>query len=248
MYKSQIDTIQSLLQGNADPNVKDWWEGYVKQSAPFRGVKMPLIRSLLHQWHRHSVKNRLDTEQQIVLALELIRQKYTEDKLAGIIFLQEILLPAGAIQCEREIDRFAELFRAGSINDWNVCDWFCVKVLGPMIQDEGKRCASLISEWRSAENLWQARASLVAFVKVAKDSSFYPMVQKSCMALIKREERFAKTAVGWILRDISKYDESFVKSTVEKNIMNFSVESLKNATKYLNPKDKKMYLQMLNDD
>lgn len=247
MHREYIDSLQRLLQEKAAPEVKDWWEGYVKQSAPFIGVKMPVIRSVLHQWHKELVAEDMETEQQLELALALFGERYTEEKLAGTLFLQEILLPAGAVTCERDVDRFADLFTSGNIYDWNVCDWFCVKVLGPLIQTEGEACAGRISKWRAAENLWQARASLVAFVKVAEVSAYYPMLEQSCQVLIRREERFAKTAVGWILRDISKHDKSFVSRVIEENIDAFSVESLKNATKYFSPVEKKMYLELSKD-
>ena len=41
MYKSYITPLQVILLENADPEVKEWWECYVKQSAPFMGVKAP---------------------------------------------------------------------------------------------------------------------------------------------------------------------------------------------------------------
>ncbi len=247
MYKDYIASLQKLLNENADPKVKEWWESYVKQSAPFLGVKMPVIRTTLHHWHGEFIAGNLDDAQQLDLALALFGENHTEEKLAGILYLQEILLPIGAIECERELDRFAELFSAGCIYDWNVCDWFCVKVLGPLIQNEGEWCAKEISEWRSAENLWQARASLVAFVKVADNSTYYPMIDSSCQVLIRRDERFAKTAVGWILRDISKYNRPFAERVIEENIRYFSTESLNNATKYFAKDVRKEYKQLLKD-
>jgi 3-methyladenine DNA glycosylase AlkD len=247
MHKPYITALQRLLHENADPKTRDWWEGYVKGGVPFIGVKMAVIRSLLHQWHKEFVAEGLDADGQLELALALFHERYTEEKLAGTLFLQEILLPTGAIQCQGDVDRFADLFATGAIYDWNVCDWFCVKVLGPLIQKEGEPCAKRISAWRSAENLWQARASLVAFVKVAEDSAYYTMARESCQVLIRREERFAKTAVGWILRDISKHDESFVRGVIEENIEYFSVESLRNATKYFSQDEKSAYLRRLKD-
>ena len=50
MYKSYITPLQKLLLENADSKVKEWREGFVKQSAPFLGVKMLVIRTSLHQW------------------------------------------------------------------------------------------------------------------------------------------------------------------------------------------------------
>ena len=158
MFQEQIQVLQDRLQQHADPAVKAWWENYVKDSAPFRGVKMAVIRSELHKWHTERIAGSLDADQQVDLALALFDEAFSEDKLAGTLFLQEILSPAGAIQWWRDVDRFAQLFAADKIGDWNVCDWFCVKVLGPLIQKEGEACARAISEWRGASNLWQAQA------------------------------------------------------------------------------------------
>lgn len=116
--------------------------------------------------------------------------------------------------------------------------------MGPLIQTEGKSCANSISKWRTAENLWQARTSLVPFIVVADKSAYYLMVKKSYELLIRREERFAKTAVGWILREISRHDVSFVRRAIQENINFFSIESLKNATKYFSKKEKNVYLQL----
>lgn len=245
MYTTYTAALRQSLIEKADPKTKAWWEGYVKQSAPFMGVKMTQIRSSVHQWHQDTVTKELDLEGQLDLALALFQGEYSEQKLAGTLFLQEILLPAGAIQCERDLDRFAELFSSGYIYDWNICDWFCVKVLGPLIERDGKGCAARISNWRSAENLWQARASLVAFVPAAENKEYYPLIERSCQVIVKREERFAKTAVGWILREISQYDPRFVEEFVTANIRCFTAESLGNAIKYFDAEEKKAFRKML---
>jgi 3-methyladenine DNA glycosylase AlkD len=247
MYDSYIKPLQELLIEKADPKVKYWWEGYVKQSAPFLGIKMPTIRTTLHQWHRELIDGNLEDTRQVDLALALFAEKHTEEKLAGTLYLQEILLPIGAIKCERDAERFADLFVDGYIYDWNICDWFCVKVLGPLIHKDGVQCAGKISAWHRAENLWQARASLVAFVKVADNRTYYPMIERSCHTVIRREERFAKTSVGWILRDISKHDRPFVKRVIEDNLAYFSTESLNNATKYFTKDEQNEYRQMFKD-
>lgn len=232
MFDEQTAALHKSLQEHADPKTRAWWQNYVKGGTPFLGVKMPVIRRLVHQWHRERVDGRLPPERQVDLALVLFEGAYTENKLAGILFLQEILLPAGALHWRRDLDRLAALFDTGLIYDWNVCDWFCVKVLGPLIEGNGLACAEGIAGWRSAENLWRARASVVAFVPVAGNSNYYPLVERSCAVLITRPERFAKTAVGWILREISRHDEAFVRQALEENIQYFTAESLKNVTKY----------------
>ena len=244
-FAESITTLQTRLQEKAIPKTKAWWESYLKQVISFRGVKMPTIRAVLHDWYAESIEQRLTLAEKKHLALDLFRGEYAEDKLAGILFLQEILLPAGAIVWQTDIPRFASLFTNGWIYDWNTCDWFCVKVLGPLIRREGRACAEAIAAWRRAENLWQARAAVVAFVGVADNSDYYPLIGDSCQVLIRWRERFAKTAVGWILRDISKQDKMWVKTFIEGNLSHFSNESLKNATKHFDQDERTTYLRLL---
>jgi 3-methyladenine DNA glycosylase AlkD len=244
LFAGAIQTLYARLQDQAVPETKTWWEGYMKHVIPFRGVKMPVVRSVLHRWYEaEALATNLSLPQQKNLALKLFQGEFTEDKLAGILFLQEILLPAGALYCSEDLPRFSALFTEDWIYDWNVCDWFCVKVLGPLIRLEGEACATAISTWHQAENLWQARCSVVAFVPESANQAYYPSIEESCRVLIRREERFAKTAVGWILRDISKYDEPLLKTFLDHNLEHFSLESLRNATKYLAKPEQTDFIQ-----
>ncbi len=206
---------------------------------------MPVVRKELHKWHKEHVDSKSDIEQQLDLALALIRQKHTEEKLAGTMMLQEILIPKEVLKPKRDIKRLAGLFSEGHIYDWNVCDWFCMKVLGELILMDGKQSASLIHKWNSAENLWQARASLVSFERVLDNEDYLGMIEKSCKKLIKREERFAKTAVGWLLREISKQNEEYVKLFIQDHIKYFSTETIRNALKYSSKQDRTHYLALL---
>lgn len=232
-----ISDLRERLEAEADPHAKAWWENYVKQGAPFLGVKMSDIRKTVEEWHMEAIEGELDIDEQVELACDLIREDYAEEKLAGILFLQVILVPSGAVDCIGVIDEFAELFDDGSIHDWNICDWFSVKVLASLIREQGMTCAEAVSSWHIAENLWRARASLVPFVKVADESSYYGLVDEACGSLLAREERFAKTAVGWVLSDISRHDPEFTRSVVLKYFSDFSADSLGNAVKRLDDRD-----------
>ncbi len=171
----------------------------------------------------------------------LIEEEHTEDKLAGVLLLQEILLLAGALDWRFDLPRFAGLFDRGYIRDWNVCDWFCVKVLGPLVERQGEACARAISEWGEANNsVWQRRASVVAFANLAKKGErnfpdFTKMVLENCDHLLESQERFVQTGVGWVLRELARPEEDRVFEFVAANLERFSREALKNAIKYLPP-------------
>jgi 3-methyladenine DNA glycosylase AlkD len=222
--------------------VREWWKNYVRDGAPFLGVRMADIRSETHLWYRHHVAGRVEPAEQFELAMALLRREHSEEKLAGTLLMQEILLPAGYINGDNHVERLAGLFSDVGIYDWNVCDWFCVKVLGPLIRQHGEGCAQRIGAWRAAADLWQARASLVAFVGEAHEPQYYALIFKGCTAVARREERFAKTAVGWILREISRHDVDWVRRSLDELLPHLTTESLRNATKYLDESDRESYM------
>jgi 3-methyladenine DNA glycosylase AlkD len=227
------------LNARATAATREWWTKYLRGAASFRGVKMGDVRKAVHAWLKEECLGEyLSVGQQKDLGLMLLEEDHSEDKLAGILFLQEILLPAGALDFRSEVPRFERLFDGGYIHDWNVCDWFCVKVLGPLVEQQGRACARAISKWREAKSVWQQRASVVAFVNLAKEGErnfpgFTEMVLDNCTHLLESRERFAQTGVGWVLRELSRSDEGRVIGFVEANLDRFSREGLKNATKYL---------------
>jgi 3-methyladenine DNA glycosylase AlkD len=236
-----IERLQVRLDARATTATREWWTKYLRGAASFRGVKMGDVRTAVRAWFAEErLGDRLSVGRQKDLALMLLEEGYTEDKLAGILFLQEILLPAGALDWHSDLPRFARLFDGGYIRDWNVCDWFCVKVLGPLAEQQGEACARAISEWREASSVWQRRASVVAFANLARKGDrnfpgFTEMVLDNCTHLLGSKERFVQTGVGWVLRELSNSDEERVIGFVEANLDRFSREALKNATKYLPP-------------
>jgi 3-methyladenine DNA glycosylase AlkD len=227
-----VRALQVRLEKVADKKTKNWWERYMRNVIEFRGVNLVRIREELHDWYKNNQIENTDLNSQLELALTFFKERYAEDKLAGVLFLQDYLYKG--IDWKVLIPKYAKLFENGYIYDWNVCDWFSVRVLGQMIKKNGMPCARAIAKWNSSTNVWQARASLVAFVNLTKGAEFVPIILDSCNILIRREERFAKTAVGWILRELSKSNKDLVVSFVKKNKMHFSKEGLDNAIKYLN--------------
>jgi 3-methyladenine DNA glycosylase AlkD len=236
-----IDRLQLRLNARATAATREWWTKYLRGAASFRGVKMGDIRTAVHAWFKEErLRDHLSVGQQKDLALMLLEADHTEDKLAGVLFLQEILLPEGALDWRSELPRFARLFDKGYIRDWSICDWFCVKVLGPLVEQQGESCARAISEWRKAQSVWQRRASVVAFANLASKGDrnfpgFTEMALDNSSHLLGSQERFAQTGVGWVLRELSRSDQGRVIAFVEANLDRFSREALKNATKYLPP-------------
>lgn len=101
----------------------------------FRGVGIPQIREVVGKWRPAAGLDSAPLQEQFDTAVALIREPVAEDKLAGIIYLQEYLNER--IAWRAALPEYASLFDDGFIHDWSICDWFCVRVLGPTIRHRG---------------------------------------------------------------------------------------------------------------
>lgn len=179
MSQSPADPILSLqaeLDAVASPKTRAWWEQHMRHSIRFRGVGIPAIRAQLARWRTANGIDAWDAGDQLSLAL--LESPMAEDQLAGILYLQDYLQDQFA--WEIMLERYEQLYTRDLIFDWNACDWFCVRVLGPTIARNGPQCAAAIAAWQRADHLWQARSAVVAFVPVAADPQYYPLIYGAC--------------------------------------------------------------------
>lgn len=199
-----LSDLQADLEAHAVASKRAWWERYLKGEARFRGVSTPDIRRLSAAWWRGHDGDELDPDAQLEVCLALLRCPMTEDKLAGMLLLGERLIPAGRVECSAAEPRFAELYPAGHLADWNAVDWFCVRVLGPLIESSGRPCATSIAGWVGEDGLWQRRSALVAFVTLAPSGAYAELIIETASRLVHDPERFAQTGVAWVIRELSK--------------------------------------------
>jgi len=87
-------------------------------------------------------------------------------------------------------------------------------------------------KWKDKKYLWQDRASLVSFAQAKSLKQHMDYIDKAASQLIKREERFVKTAVGWVLREVSKFDMQYVKEFLFSNAEYLTLEVINNSLKY----------------
>ena len=241
---SIVNILQNQMIPFSSKKKKNWWEKYMQYVIEFRGVGIPEIRKLQKNWYKEYLQL-LSFEEQSEIAIEFFRQELAEDKLAGVLLFQNYLFDK--VSLEYMIEQYNLIFQEELIYDWNICDWFCVRVLTNTIKYYDMKAVKVISSWKDEKYLWKARASIVAFIGLTDDKKYYPFIFDNCKALIQRDERFAKTAVGWILHDIYKVDEKIVFNFVDDNLNYFDKESLKNALKYTSKEIQKNYLNRLKE-
>lgn len=220
----QLDAVTATLQAElaavADAATRRHWEAYLKGAAKFRGVPMAAIRSAVRLTWREERLDEEATTDLLALAQRWFTEEATEDKLAAVLLLAEHA--AGRLAVD-DVDALAVPFVRGDIADWSVCDWYAVKSLHAFLtadpQDVEPR-ARRLARWGTADSLWQRRAGLVAFVKLAPRAreqfeGFLPLVLELCRQNLVSDERFAHTGPGWVLRELSRAEPDAVRHFVD---------------------------------
>lgn len=236
-----VADLKRRLGREATDKARAFWTRYLRGSAKFRGVTMAKVRACTHRWW---TEHELGTHPATVgkrIALALIEQTMTEDKLAGIIVLHEIL---GDQLRSTDLPSFGRLFTRGHLADWNVVDWFSVKVLATLVDrapgDTRTEVAHAIGQWRTADTVWQRRASCVAFAKIAMQGEgafpgFCDLVFKICGTVVWSHQRFDQTAVGWVLRELSRAEPRRVETFFRRYALLMSKECARYAVAKLSP-------------
>jgi 3-methyladenine DNA glycosylase AlkD len=243
-----VARLQAALSRRAEGRSRRFWERYLKGTASFRGVPMGGVRAAVHAWWRDEGLAGRPLAERKRLALRLFEGPHTEDRLAGVLALSELLLPELSAS---DLPAFARLFEGGLIADWNLCDWFCVKVLGRMVErsEDPAAVARAISAWRTAVPLWQRRASCVAFVNLARHGDrvvpgLPAMIVDSAARVVADPARFAQTGVGWVLRELSGFDAGLVSRFAEAHLSELSREAMGYVTARLPPAERRRLLDL----
>lgn len=218
------------LKRTAKTEKADWWNRYLKGTIPFLGAGIPEIRKILLESNRIEGLDQMPMNKQVGLVNRLIKGRFAEEKLAAILYIQLFWL--GKQKNSFLLHLISDWFDERYIFDWNTTDWLSVKILTPMIDSQDPQVIWILKRWNRDPYLWKARASLVSFAQAHTFQDHTTEIERFCDILIRRQERFAKTAVGWVLREYSKKDPEFVLSFLSKHVKHTPAEVKRNALKY----------------
>lgn len=223
-----LTTIQNQIIEQGSQQKADWWQNYVKHDTRFVGTPMGIIRKIVTS---DAGLQKMAAKEQLVVVKQLFSNQISEMKLAGVLILEHYLI--SKVPPHQLLEFIETLFKINYIYDWNVCDWLGVKVIAKLTNSLEEPDYDLLKNWSRAQNLWLARISLISFVKSDfDDKEVGQHIIEAAANLIQREERFAKTAVGWTLREFSKQKPATVREFITQYHKHFSAEALKQAKMY----------------
>lgn len=211
----------------AFPKYKDTYRSqgafsYMKGIAPFIGIDATTRRKILKQIFESLPE---PTSDELGLsALALMRLKEREFHYAAYDLIDYFLESADS--------KFLERYGQKLITSkpwWDTVDGFGTAMLAPLtIKYPNKK---LIEKWNKSSNIWLIRSS-IQHQRGRKKLTDVAYVLKLCQNHAKSDEFFIVKAIGWALRDISRFDKTSVKQFLSKN-PNLGAVAVKEAKRYL---------------
>ena len=114
---------------------------------------------------------------------------------------------------------------------WDTVD-LLAKVVGSLvIRIEGYD--QIMLEWSKDSNIWLKRVAILYQLSL-KDKVDKQVLDKILVNNLGDSEFFINKAIGWALRDYSKFNPEWVREFLEKNKNDMVNLSLREASKYLN--------------
>lgn len=224
-----VGDLQRRLGREHSDGARAFWGRRLPDDARYRGVALARVRAAVHAWWREQGFETHPAPVGKHIALALIEQPDIEDKLAGVLVLREIL---GTHLRAADLHAFAHMFAAGHLAGPYIVDFFCVKVLAPMLEEPADRAviARALCEWRVADTTWQRRAACVAFVGLAAGGDegagfgLADLVFAVCAHVVWSPERHDQTAVGWVLRELARAEPGRVEAFFRRHALLMSRE------------------------
>jgi len=97
----------------------------------------------------------------------------------------------------------AYLANTAFINNWDLVDCSCYKIVGPYLIDKDR---TVLCQLVESESLWERRIAMVSTMHFIRHSQFDDVIQLSQRLLTDKHDLMHK-AVGWMLREAGKRDE-----------------------------------------
>ncbi|KAL9653709.1 hypothetical protein ABK040_014655 [Willaertia magna] len=204
--------VRTTLLQIADKSIATQQMKYMKQVIHFHGLKAPKLNDCFKNKIKINLlkefpnKDNSDLKDQMDVAFELLKSKYSEEKQVGIKILNfnvKKIIPKrrastkkkklNAKEENEENNNFTaenlineieeEIFKQEHVYDWATCDTLSSTVICELIKRD-ENLAKLLKSWKDSSNLWQQRSSCVSFVKIARHGEFNDLIFDICKSTV----------------------------------------------------------------
>ena len=223
MYNQILEALQFL----STPEKRDFLpyffktgKGQYAEGDQFIGVVVPDSRKLVKEYWQ---KATLDDVQ------EILKSEFHEMRLVALLIL---VTKFEKTQDEKEKKTLVDFYLKNTkyINNWDLVDLSCYKLLGKYCFDNQKD--NILKKLSNSENMWEKRIAIVATMYHIKKGSHDLTIELALNNLNHSHDLMHK-ANGWLLREMGKKDKKKLLNFLKTHYQNMPRTSLRYAIEKL---------------
>ncbi len=124
------------------------------------------------------------------------------------------------------------------VNNWDLVDLSAPKIVGDYLSDKSKQPLFKLAR---SHQLWERRIAIVSTFEFIKQRQFTPTL-KIARLLLNDQHDLIHKAVGWMLREVGKRDQSLLEKFLIRHLKNMPRTTLRYAIERFPEKKRKYYL------
>ncbi|MBD0851502.1 DNA alkylation repair protein [Maribacter arenosus] len=203
-----IQTLELEFQSNSDPSIAAGQKAYMRNQFEFYGIKNPKRREIQRPFLE---KSYLPPKVELQLIVKTLWQKPQREYQ---YFAQELVFKYRTQFDKNDIVLLE--FMATHKSWWDTVDYIAVKLIGPYFEYYPGQLDTYIEKWLASDNIWLQRCCLLYQLK-RKDKIDAQRLEYIIKRLLGSKEFFINKAIGWVLREYSKTNPSWVKNFTQLN-------------------------------
>lgn len=199
MITMKAKNIQQHIRGLANSEIAAHSAGFFKtgvgqygEGDRFLGIRIPVLRKLLREYREVALPE----------ILEVLHSCWHEERLFALLLLVD-RFERGEEAVQRAVYE-AYLAHTAFINNWDLVDVSAHKVVGAWLFDKDR---APLHKLAGSGDLWEQRIAIIATYWFIRRRDFADTLAISSMLLNHPHDLIHK-AVGWMLREIGKIDQS----------------------------------------
>lgn len=212
--------IVEIFKENANEEYAKRMSAYMKNYFPFLGIPKPKRVELSKLFMQEKLQHTRIDWQLIFDLYELNEREYQYLALEYLSKMQKHLVKADISKLEHLLIQKSWWDTVDSLA--SIVGFVCIKY--PELKKE------VLQIWMISSNIWLKRVSIIFQLKYKTevDTQF---LAKAILANHLSKEFFIKKAIGWALRQYSKYNPDWVRKFISQNSL--SPLSIREGSKYL---------------
>jgi 3-methyladenine DNA glycosylase AlkD len=201
--------LEKVFRENANREMAIPMENYMKNNFPYLGIKTDARRALMLQVYNNN-KTEVKTHYREI-CWELFNKNEREFHICAIDLIQKEIKKNYQLEDQVLIEKLLVTH-----SWWDSVDTIAKYLLGGYLLKYPGELDAIIERFSNSENRWLNRSAII-FQLSYKEKTDFDLLKSECEKHKDSKEFFIQKAIGWALRDYSRFNPKgvldFVNST-----------------------------------